>query len=287
VALGYQHTHEPLPDPRQLVPDLPNGVCRILAKGASKEPDKRYQSAAEMQEELEALLASPADSLLYGGLLDLDASQLQSLPKLPDSLQPEPLGPDPLGYGQQLTPSARYSGERAGVRGARLWTLAAVRRASEGMGRIPGWRVGLGLAVAGALVLGLTLRTGSGTVAIELSDPEAQGEVRIDGERIDIAELKEPLQLKAGVHELVVAPCHPVPCVQQSSRTGLLPDPLAPHQFALSGRSGLTSGLNSHGPISVGGWNAPMMLVLVSVARMGFLPWKTNSPSSLTSKRTF
>ncbi len=52
IALGYQHTHELLPDPRQRVPDLPNAVCRILSKGASKEPADRYQTAAEMLADL-------------------------------------------------------------------------------------------------------------------------------------------------------------------------------------------------------------------------------------------
>ena len=44
MALGYQHTHEPLPDPRQQAPGLPEDVCRIVARGASKEPADRYQS---------------------------------------------------------------------------------------------------------------------------------------------------------------------------------------------------------------------------------------------------
>lgn len=59
MSLGYQHTHEPLPDARQHVPDLPDGVRRILAKGANKEPANRYQNAAELAADLEALLASP------------------------------------------------------------------------------------------------------------------------------------------------------------------------------------------------------------------------------------
>ena len=38
AALGYQHKHEPLPDPRDAVANLPDGVCRILLRGSAKEP---------------------------------------------------------------------------------------------------------------------------------------------------------------------------------------------------------------------------------------------------------
>ncbi len=32
AAVGYQHRYEPFPDPRQHVPNLPDGVCRILSR---------------------------------------------------------------------------------------------------------------------------------------------------------------------------------------------------------------------------------------------------------------
>jgi len=70
MALGYQHTHEPLPDPRQYAPGLPDAVCRILVKGASKEPAERYQSAAEMQAELDALLVAPPESFVFQSLME-------------------------------------------------------------------------------------------------------------------------------------------------------------------------------------------------------------------------
>jgi len=63
VQVGYQHRYEPFPDPRAHVAGLPDAVCRILARGARKEPGERYPSAAELAAELDALLASPAESL--------------------------------------------------------------------------------------------------------------------------------------------------------------------------------------------------------------------------------
>ena len=78
------------------------------------------------------------------------------------------------------------------------------------MGRVPAsWKWlalgGLG-AAALSLLLGIVLliQTRSGTVKIELSDPKAQVEVKVDGDAIDIAGLKEPLRLKAGEHGLLV-----------------------------------------------------------------------------------
>ena len=41
------------------VPDLPDGVLRILAKGSQKEPNQRYQSGGELVVAMDALLCSP------------------------------------------------------------------------------------------------------------------------------------------------------------------------------------------------------------------------------------
>ena len=61
-SLGYQHRYEPFPDPRLVVPNVPDGVCRILSKGSAKEPENRFQTADELIGELDALLAAPAES---------------------------------------------------------------------------------------------------------------------------------------------------------------------------------------------------------------------------------
>ena len=50
-----QHVIEPLPDPRQFVPDLPPSLCALLARALAKEPEDRYQSAAEFIAALDAL----------------------------------------------------------------------------------------------------------------------------------------------------------------------------------------------------------------------------------------
>jgi len=50
-----KHVIEPLPDAGQFVPDLPASLCSLLAKAMAKEPEDRYQSAAEFIAALDAL----------------------------------------------------------------------------------------------------------------------------------------------------------------------------------------------------------------------------------------
>jgi formylglycine-generating enzyme required for sulfatase activity len=67
AALGYQHRHQPFPEAKEYVPDLPEAVCRILKRGSQKDPAARYQTGEEMIADLDAALgevgsrvASPA-----------------------------------------------------------------------------------------------------------------------------------------------------------------------------------------------------------------------------------
>jgi predicted ATPase/HPt (histidine-containing phosphotransfer) domain-containing protein/PAS domain-containing protein len=54
-VLGYVHCHisKPAPDPRELRPEVPEGVARIVAKLMAKNPDERYQSTRGLLQDLE------------------------------------------------------------------------------------------------------------------------------------------------------------------------------------------------------------------------------------------
>ena len=50
------HAEAPIPDPRALVPELPEDVVSIIATAMAKNPADRYQNASEMLRDLEAVL---------------------------------------------------------------------------------------------------------------------------------------------------------------------------------------------------------------------------------------
>jgi urea transport system substrate-binding protein len=56
--LMYQHCHGPIPDPRADNPNVPEACARIVAKAMAKAPADRYQSAAAMLADLQAVAAT-------------------------------------------------------------------------------------------------------------------------------------------------------------------------------------------------------------------------------------
>ncbi len=51
----YHHVHTAPPDPRSLVPGLPEGLCGIILRCLQKDPDARYQSTREILAEVRAV----------------------------------------------------------------------------------------------------------------------------------------------------------------------------------------------------------------------------------------
>ena len=60
-AIVHDHIFTPLPMPRELKPDLPESLERVLLKALAKEPDDRFQSVAELIAALEGALKPPAE----------------------------------------------------------------------------------------------------------------------------------------------------------------------------------------------------------------------------------
>jgi serine/threonine-protein kinase len=60
ATITYQITHEDTPDIREFRPDLPESAREIIFKALEKDPDKRYQTAAEMAEDLRKDTPKPA-----------------------------------------------------------------------------------------------------------------------------------------------------------------------------------------------------------------------------------
>lgn len=57
MAVVLKHITAPLPLPREVNPDLPEAVERVILKALTKNPDDRYQTAREMVEALEKAVA--------------------------------------------------------------------------------------------------------------------------------------------------------------------------------------------------------------------------------------
>ena len=55
LSIMVKHKTEPVPDPREIVHDLPESVCRIIQKAMAKKPEERHQTCEEMIAGLESV----------------------------------------------------------------------------------------------------------------------------------------------------------------------------------------------------------------------------------------
>jgi len=53
--IGYHHLHTPAPSPRTLVPEIPEGIEKVILRCLEKDPEKRFQSAKELLAALESI----------------------------------------------------------------------------------------------------------------------------------------------------------------------------------------------------------------------------------------
>lgn len=57
VSVAVKHLQEPFPDPRAINPDVPASIAHTVRKAVDKDPERRFQSAREMAEELAGWLS--------------------------------------------------------------------------------------------------------------------------------------------------------------------------------------------------------------------------------------
>jgi eukaryotic-like serine/threonine-protein kinase len=84
VAIATQHVSAPVPDPRELVPDLPRQVAALIIRALDKDPGRRFASASAMADALAATHA--------GGEAAAPAGQMPALAAEP---APTPTPPVP------------------------------------------------------------------------------------------------------------------------------------------------------------------------------------------------
>jgi formylglycine-generating enzyme required for sulfatase activity len=188
AALRHMHCHEPLPDPRQFTPKLPDAVCRILALGTHKTPQDRYQSASDLLAELDALLAASEESLTFGAPWEplQGISGGEPSPARVERSEGTPAATAGLASQTKNMPRAST------IAGKPLWSRQRIAIA------------GIGLSVLVLLGVVIYVTTNHGFVQIELPDPSANVEVKVDGDTVDVEGLAEPLRMTVGAHDLEV-----------------------------------------------------------------------------------
>lgn len=73
VAIAIKHIQEPMPSPREYVPEIPISVEQIVYKCTQKSPDRRYQSMGELTEDLKRSLMTPDEDFVKMADPDEDA----------------------------------------------------------------------------------------------------------------------------------------------------------------------------------------------------------------------
>lgn len=74
VAIAIKHIQEELPTPREYVPEIPASVENIVIKCCQKSPDRRYQSTAELIDDLKQSLLNPDEDFVVFADPDTEAS---------------------------------------------------------------------------------------------------------------------------------------------------------------------------------------------------------------------
>src|SRR5215217_3074727 len=115
LAVAMMHIHNPLRPPRQLKPDIPETVERIILRSMAKDPADRFQTAEEMAESLrESSIARPN--------LVVPATHAPT-PPTPPAPPPSkvPLAAEPVSAAESLPPTPAPQPARA----RRLWIAGA------------------------------------------------------------------------------------------------------------------------------------------------------------------
>ena len=96
VAIAIKHIQEPMPSPREYIPEIPISVEQIVFKCTQKSPDRRYQSMAELIADLKQSLMRPDEDFVKmidpdeeastRMITDKDMQQIKKQSKKRDSL---------------------------------------------------------------------------------------------------------------------------------------------------------------------------------------------------------
>lgn len=131
VAIAIKHIQEELPSPREYVPEIPVSVEEIVLKCCRKSPDRRYQSMAELIEDLKQALLNPDNSFVVftdgddeGTTRHISDAELSQIKKQTDTMR---LRTDTgsMGHVEEME-DGEYDEEEDDSRMERITTILAV-----------------------------------------------------------------------------------------------------------------------------------------------------------------
>ncbi len=152
-AVIMQHISEPLPMPRKINPDIPEGVEKVILKAMSKNPDDRYQSAGAMAKDLRDAVGLAPDDTLHSTPLKTVAPP----PKIHQIDHPT----GPLRSRQKAATALGSAGE-----GATVLSPEATAAPARGVPVLP-------LAIGGAIILVLVVAGVVGAFVLSRPTPTA------------------------------------------------------------------------------------------------------------------
>jgi serine/threonine protein kinase len=176
VVMG-QILHAPVPAVREFRPDADPVLEGLCNKALAKDPAARFPTMAAFAAALDAYLAAPAT--------------------------PVTAAPSDFNFDDEAQKPVRRRATATEVEDEPSPRKKAPTRPSSRRGLIVAAAGGLAALIVG-VALFLTVRTKHGDVVIELSDPSAKVEVKVDGDRVELVGLDKPLTLTAGEHGLTV-----------------------------------------------------------------------------------
>ena len=150
MQVMFAHCARPIPDPRELRPNIAEGCVKVLQSALAKQRSQRYNDAAEMLAELELLLARERES---AGAQERKSARAKergsSEGEMPDALcapalaRSTVLAVDGRVQTVAFSPDGRWlaAGRRDGAGGVLLWQIAPGERgdSSAPVFLNPGW----------------------------------------------------------------------------------------------------------------------------------------------------
>jgi len=86
ITVALKHLQEPLPEPRQIRPEIPQSVENIILRALAKDPFQRYASAREMLQDLETCLSPARLNEPKLILPDTDDEQTKVIPAITEEM---------------------------------------------------------------------------------------------------------------------------------------------------------------------------------------------------------